>query len=116
MLELQNHKSLNELLAEGRPADKPAQVAAHFMAKGEKNWKIPDLQAFQRKDNYFYINGLKARSSQPYYIRIQLQDPPKHEGFYQNWKGVLETTVEFDEFATSVASKQQDMVFEPVKI
>jgi hypothetical protein len=63
------------------------------------------------KENYFFINGLKRRSSQIYNIPVDLINPPGHEGFYDNYNQQIETTLEFDEFITSNSSKNEFVVF-----
>ena len=55
------------------------------------------------KENFFFINGLKKRSSAIYNIPVDLISPPGNEGFFNDNDFILplETTIEFDEFITS---------------
>ena len=67
------------------------------------------------KENFFFINGLKRRSSQIFNIPVELISPPEHEGFYNNFAQPLETTLEFDEFITSNQSKNEFIIFKYIK-
>lgn len=65
--------------------------------------------------NEFQINGLKARESRIVEIPVFLKDPKALPGFYKNFDGVIETTVQYYEFATSTTPKNQVLVFPEIK-
>lgn len=55
--------------------------------------------------NEFQINGMKARESKIIEIPVYLKDPKSLPGFYKNFDGVIETTIQYYEFATSTTPK-----------
>jgi hypothetical protein len=59
----------------------------------------------------FFVNGLKARSSKVVEIPVLLRDPQSLAGFYKNFNGSLETTIQYNEFATSTVAKNAILVF-----
>ena len=65
--------------------------------------------------NYFYLNGLKARSSKVFEVPILINDPVGFPGFYTESKGPLETNIQFKEFASSVDFKNIMVDFEELK-
>jgi predicted RNA-binding protein len=65
--------------------------------------------------NEFQINGLKARESKIIEIPVLLKDPKQLAGFYKNYDGVLETTVQYNEFATSTVAKNAVLIFPEIK-
>lgn len=65
--------------------------------------------------NEFQINGLKARESRIVEIPVFLKDPKSLPGFYKNFDGVIETSIQYYEFATSTTPKNQVLVLPELK-
>ena len=64
------------------------------------------------KVNYYYVNGLKARSSKIEAIPIYLENPEELKNFYDHYNGTLETSIEYPEFSTSTHAKNEMLIFD----
>ena len=84
-------------------------VDVEEMTENERKHRVQSREAPITKE--FYINGLKARSSQVVEIPVLLRDPQSLAGFYKNFNGSLETTIQYNEFATSTVAKNAILVF-----
>ena len=60
---------------------------------------------------FFFLNGLKARSSKVFEIPVYLVSPKGYKHFYDQFSGPLQTTFEFKEFVTSTKSKYEVLSF-----
>ena len=48
-------------------------------------------------------------------IPVYLVEPNGEKGFYEKFRGTLKTGIEFSTFASSVETKNQVLVFKPIK-
>lgn len=58
-----------------------------------RNSKYKVLQNDLKDVNFFYINGLKARSTKTIAIPVKLTDPSGYDGFYNTYTGDLTTNI-----------------------
>jgi len=72
------------------------------------------LQRPVAKDNYYYLNGLKRRSSTIVEVPVLLVDPRGFAKFYDAYSGSIETNIEYHEFVTSTSPKNEIVSFELV--
>ena len=63
---------------------KLAQQKLNNLAAAEDKTEEP-MEREHVKENFFFINGLKKRSSAIYNIPVDLISPPGHEGFYNDF-------------------------------
>ena len=91
---------------------------------GPQNTMLLDIDTDERNTkkvldpkltNEFQINGLKARESKIIEIPVFLKDPKSLPGFYKNFDGVIETTIQYFEFATSTTPRNQVLIFPEIK-
>jgi len=59
---------------------------------------------------------LKARSSKIFDIKVLLMGPKSQPNFYDNFNDLLDTNIEFKEFATSTHPMTQAITFKPMKL
>lgn len=59
----------------------------------DRNAGLDILDKDRKELNFFYLNGIKARSSKVIGIPVVLKDPEGFNGFYKTFKGDLTSNI-----------------------
>lgn len=108
-----NNKNLKvDLHHNGGPPEFYEQVVSQRMAT-VRSASVLGVQ--EPHYNFFFLNGLKARSSKVFEIPVYLVSPKGYKHFYEQFTGPLQTTFEFKEFVTSTNSKYEVLSFKKLE-